>query len=338
MATNKKLDDLLRLTAQVAPASERRVTPDLKAPPTTGVGLVTERGNLMQKNKELEAEVAALRTKVDELLAGVASGEALQVSVDLLDPNPWQPRKKIDPASLVGSVGEQGVMQPVVVRSSPDKPGRYQIIAGERRTRAAKVAGLATVPIRLLELEDAEMALFAFQENRNREDLTDYEQGCSLAGMLQGKYGEVTKLAKVTSMHRTELRRYLAFKDLPDFIIQDLDDNPSLMGRGLAEELVSYSKQATNPLFLEKLAECWSIFKEGKVAQNKFLALLEKLLTGESRPSAVGVVQKTPITSGGKKVGDIKKDGRKFVVSLNTPALTDAQESQIRDFLGKLFK
>src|SRR5690606_99339 len=99
--------------------------------------------------------------------------------IEFLEPNPYQPRRTFDEealASLVASIKGQGIVQPILVRPAPGRGERYQIIAGERRWRAAQRARLHEVPVVIRELTDAEAAQIAIIENVQRADLTPIEE------------------------------------------------------------------------------------------------------------------------------------------------------------------
>jgi len=115
----------------------------------------------------------------DVLAPSDALPNARRVPLDLIDPNPAQPRQAFDePAlqELADSIAAQGVIQPIVVRPVGN---RYQIIAGERRTRAARMAGLTDIPALVRDVTDPEAALLTALENLQREDLTIADEGRS---------------------------------------------------------------------------------------------------------------------------------------------------------------
>lgn len=117
---------------------------------------------------------------LDALLGGselaVADVPGSEVPLDKIEQNPWQPRKSFDAdelASLSASVKTHGILQPLVVRSVGD---RYQLIAGERRLRAAQQAGLSTVPVRVVDFNDQQVLEAALVENIQRSDLNPIEK------------------------------------------------------------------------------------------------------------------------------------------------------------------
>ncbi len=102
-----------------------------------------------------------------------------KLPLDLLEPNPFQPRTTMDPVALdelTQSVRARGVLQPLLVRPHPSSPGRYQIVAGERRWRAASAAGLHEVPTLAQEMSDTEAAAIALVENLQRQDLNAIDE------------------------------------------------------------------------------------------------------------------------------------------------------------------
>jgi ParB family chromosome partitioning protein len=101
------------------------------------------------------------------------------VPMDRIDANPFQPRSDFDPAeleSLAESIRVQGILQPILVRSNPAAPDRYQIVAGERRFRAAMQAGLNEIPAIRRDMDDSDAAVVALVENLQRQDLNAIEE------------------------------------------------------------------------------------------------------------------------------------------------------------------
>src|SRR5207249_4958801 len=120
--------------------------------------------------------------------AGIRSGPAnglVELSIYEIDSNPYQPRKDIDEEELqqlAESIKQHGLLQPIVVRRRDD---RYQIIAGERRLRAATKAGMEHVPAQVRDVDDRQMAEMAIVENLQRKDLNPLEKAASFQQYLQ---------------------------------------------------------------------------------------------------------------------------------------------------------
>lgn len=142
------------------------------------------------------------------------------LSLDIVFPNPNQPRKMFDETALselAASIKERGVMEPIVVRP---KDGKYEIVAGECRYRASKLAGLTEIPAVVRELTDEEAAAEALLENFQREDLTTLEKAHAIQGLLV--FMSVEKCARSLGCSPSTLRRYLDLLDLPEAIQQQL--------------------------------------------------------------------------------------------------------------------
>ena len=136
------------------------------------------------------AKVKGLGRGLDALLGSgdePAAGETLAtISIDALQPGRYQPRTRMDPESLAehaGSIKAQGVMQPILVR--PLEAGRYEIVAGERRWRAARMAGLTSVPALVREVPDRHALAMALIENLQREDLNPLEEAAGVKRLIE---------------------------------------------------------------------------------------------------------------------------------------------------------
>jgi ParB family chromosome partitioning protein len=128
-----------------------------------------------------------------------AGREVVTVPLEALLPSP-QPRRRFENLEVLAeSIREQGVLQPLLVRPLGD--GRYAIVAGERRYRAAKMAGLAEVPVRVLDLSEKEARLLALVENLQREDLNPYEETLGVLELLSEELGK-TREEVVALLHR----------------------------------------------------------------------------------------------------------------------------------------
>lgn len=136
------------------------------------------------------AKLKALGRGLDALLGedrpqAIRSERQTELSVDLLGPGKYQPRTHLDESALqelASSVKAQGVMQPILVR--PIENGRYEIIAGERRWRAARLAGLAAVPVVVRDVDDNAALVMALVENIQREDLDPIEQASGIQRLI----------------------------------------------------------------------------------------------------------------------------------------------------------
>jgi ParB family chromosome partitioning protein len=166
------------------------------------------------KRKALGRGLAALipEPEAETAQAPGASGEA---PVDALDPNPFQPRSAFDPlrlAELAASIRESGVVQPILVRRRGE---RYQIIAGERRWRAAQQAGLATVPVSVREVPDGQLLELALVENIQREELNPLEEAQAFQRLQEEFRLTQEEIARRVGRDRTTIANTLRLLRLP---------------------------------------------------------------------------------------------------------------------------
>jgi len=150
-----------------------------------------------------------------------AGEEVTELPVDLIAPNPEQPRTDLDESGiseLADSISKVGLLQPIIVR--PLGEG-YQIIAGERRWRACRQAGLERVPVRVLATSEVESLELALIENLQREDLNAIEEARGYRKLLAGHQMTQAELADKVSKSRSTITNALRLLDLPDEV-QDL--------------------------------------------------------------------------------------------------------------------
>lgn len=142
--------------------------------------------------------------------------------IESLKPNPDQPRKRFEPADLeelAASIRDKGVLQPILVRPQPGQDGAWQIIAGERRWRAAQQARLTEVPIVVREMDDVEVFEVAIIENVQRADLTPLEEADAYR-MLMERFGRTQDaVAGVVGKSRSHVANTLRLLQLPEEVL-----------------------------------------------------------------------------------------------------------------------
>ncbi|GAB4381909.1 ParB/RepB/Spo0J family partition protein [Albidovulum sp.] len=143
----------------------------------------------------------------------------LRVPIEKLVPNPDQPRRDFSPESLeelAGSIRAKGVIQPLIVRKNPRQSDSYEIIAGERRWRAAQIAQLHEVPVLVREMSDSEVLEVAIIENIQRADLNAVEEAQAFR-QLMDRFGHTQeKLAEALGKSRSYIANMLRLLNLPD--------------------------------------------------------------------------------------------------------------------------
>jgi ParB/RepB/Spo0J family partition protein len=167
---------------------------------------------------------------------GQPDGRLREIPVEDIRPNPDQPRKHFDEKalrSLADSIRERGVLQPIIVRTNAT--GGYQLIAGERRWRAAQLAGRASIPALIdTNVEGAGSLELALIENVVREDLTPIEEARTIAVLLHDLNVTATELAKRLGRSRADLAHTVRLLDLPDQAIDLIDAGALSKGHGKA--------------------------------------------------------------------------------------------------------
>jgi len=188
-----------------------------------------------------------------------AKGEALlEVPIDLIAPNPNQPRKSFDSnglSELTASIRTSGVIQPVVVRRQGQG---YQLIAGERRWRAAKIAGLERIPALLREATDGESLELALIENLLREDLNPMDEAEAYQKLLAEFEWTQEELAQRVGRDRSSIANCLRLLKLPEPVQKDLRAGRLTMGH--ARALLSLTSPSDQLKLREEiLAHSWSV-------------------------------------------------------------------------------
>lgn len=200
-----------------------------------------ERRGLGRGLSSLLAEVAV----PDTTAGGADSARPAQVlAVERVQPNPNQPRRAFAPDALeqlAQSIRQKGIVQPLIVRAI-GQDGQYEIVAGERRWRAAQIAGLHEVPVVVRDFDDVEVLEIAIIENIQREDLNPIEEAMAYRQLID-RFGHTQeKLAEALSRSRSHVTNLLRLLTLPSSV-QDLLANGSLSA-GHARALVTVPNPA----------------------------------------------------------------------------------------------
>ena len=198
-------------------------------------------GSLIQ---EAQTETGAAIVQADSL-----------VDIELIHPNPNQPRthfNDVELNELSDSIAEHGVLQPLLVR----KDGKgYEIIAGERRYQASKIAGLKEIPVIIKDVDDQKMLEIALIENLQRSDLNPIEEAKGYKQLIKSSGMTQEALSKAVSKSRSAITNSLRLLDLPEQVQQYLFDGRLTAGHARAILAVPYEEQRI------KLAE--TVVQEG---------------------------------------------------------------------------
>lgn len=210
--------------------------------------------------RQARSTAAAARSAASGFGALRPRDDALRdLPLDAIKPNPEQPRRRFDPDALhalAGSIAARGLLQPVVVR--PHGPGRFQLIAGERRWRAARLAGLPTVPALIRDADDGVALELALIENLARQDLSPIEEARSLRALIDDLAVPQRELASRLGRSRTDLTHTLRLLELPDPVLDLIDEGALTKGHGKAL-LAEPADLRRIELADEAAAEGWSV-------------------------------------------------------------------------------
>ncbi|HKH42200.1 MAG TPA: ParB/RepB/Spo0J family partition protein [Solirubrobacterales bacterium] len=185
--------------------------------------------------------------------------ELRELEVTQIEPNPDQPRAKFDAAALdalAGSIGSVGLLQPLIVRPLDD--GRYELVAGERRWRAAQKAGIDRVPAVVRTSPEDERLQAALIENMVREDLNPVEEARACAALVDDLEISKEELARRVGRSRAAISNLIRLLDLPDAVLTLLERGDLSEGHGRAILQVRDQDRRTS-LAKRAAAEGWSV-------------------------------------------------------------------------------
>ena len=182
-----------------------------------------------------------------------------QVPLDQIIPNPRQPRERFDSSrleELAHSIREKGIIEPLLLRASPD--GRYELVAGERRLRAAQLIGQESVPAIVREYEDRETLEIALIENLQREDLNPVEEARAYLRLTE-EFGRThAEISQEVGKERSTITNLLRLLRLPDEILEDVSRGTLSVGH--ARVLLAVDSLAEQLALARRMSsEGWSV-------------------------------------------------------------------------------
>ena len=209
----------------------------------------------------MAAKMGGLGRGLDALFAENAveeQGKTVSLRISEIEPNREQPRKQFDEAALVdlaASIEQHGVLQPLLVRPLPG--GGYQLVAGERRWRASRMAGLTEVPVVVREMTDREASELALIENLQRQDLNPMEEALGYRTLME-QYGMTQEeAAQAVNKSRPAVANALRLLNLPEELAELVRDGRLSAGHArtlLSFETVDEQKQAADAVIKQDLS------------------------------------------------------------------------------------
>ena len=214
-----------------------------------------------------------------------ASAEVVDLPVETIVPNPNQPRTRFAPEALEAlsqSIGASGVVQPLIVRKLSN--GSYELIAGERRLRASQMAGLDRVPAVVRDSDEAERMEVALIENMVREDLNPVEEARACAALVEDLGLSKEELGRRVGRSRSQVSNLIRLLDLPDDVLEMLEDGRLSEGHGRAILQVS-DHEARRDLARRAESGGWTVRRTEKEARDQAGGARKKAKKG-GRPDA----------------------------------------------------
>ena len=249
----------------------------------------------MSKEKRLGRGLSALfesEIEEDQVQEQPLKGEMIEnISVDQLNPGQYQPRKRFDEESLqelADSIIEQGLMQPIIVRKSENN---FEIIAGERRWRAAKLAKLETIPVIVREINDRTASVIALIENMQRVDLSSIEEAEGIKKMID-EFGMTHEEASdAVGKSRSAITNLLRLLQLTDFVKEKLISGDIDMGH--ARALIPLPTDQQNMVCQKIINEKLSVRKVEDLIQFGITNIKnKKLIKDNNKNSDIQILQK----------------------------------------------
>ncbi|MBO5270273.1 MAG: ParB/RepB/Spo0J family partition protein [Clostridia bacterium] len=248
------------------------------------------------------------------------------VRISCIEPRSNQPRKTFDRESLevlADSIATYGVLQPIIVRENEDASGTYVIIAGERRWRASKMAGLTEIPAVIFDGDDLKAAQVAMIENIQREDLNPVEEAFGYRDLIE-RFGLTQDLvAKQVGKSRPAVANALRLLDLPDEVLDMLRDGT--LSAGHARALLGLSDADLMVVFAEKVVQNGLSVRDTenlvRRANERAAEAVEEAAEEETTPASVmrktqiRMLEKKSMSVLGRKVR-ISTSGKKRTVEL----------------------
>ena len=297
------------------------VVPDVSRETEEEQAVAADHGNSGSEKKQTEENLPAAssdaRTETPDVtdaeektsdtdaadLVPVPGARFAEIPVELIHPNPRQPRQVFDEddiAELAASIAEVGLLQPIVVRQVPTAPGeepRYELIMGERRLRASKEAGMETIPAVVRDTEDVDLLRDALLENLHRVQLNPLEEAAAYQQLLEDFQCTHAELSERIARSRSQISNTLRLMKLPPLVQRRLAAN--VISAGHARALLGLPNAAE----MERLAQ--RVVAEGLSvrATEELVALHEEPEPGSDQPKVLRA-RSTPLPALSTRLSD----------------------------------
>ena len=205
-----------------------------------------------------------------------------KISISDIEPRKDQPRKLFDEENLqllADSIAAHGVLQPIIVRENPVYPSTYEIIAGERRWRASKLAGLTEIPVVVVDGDDLKVAQIALVENVQREDLNPVEEAFAYQALIERFGLTQEQLSREVGKSRSAIANMLRLINLPDEVLELLRDGK--ISEGHARALLALDNDDQKVLLAQRICEREMSVRETEATVKRLLTQKDIVLAKE---------------------------------------------------------
>ena len=226
---------------------------------------------------------------MDDNITSMRSGAATTLRISEIEPRADQPRKQFEQSALLAladSIATHGVLQPILVRPNPNFEGSFEIIAGERRWRAAKMAGLTEIPAVIMDGDDLKAAQIAVIENVQRQDLNVVEEALAYRTLMDRFDMTQEEVSRQVGKSRSEIANTLRLLNLPDEVLEMLKDSESKLTAGHARALLGLKDPEMIPVLAERVVE-----RELSVRDTEAMVRRENTEAPEELPEIAGAGQ-----------------------------------------------
>jgi ParB family chromosome partitioning protein len=253
-----------------------------------------------------DASRRGLGRGLEVLIGGAGEAELLHLPVEAVHPNPRQPRRRFEPeatSGLAASIRHQGVLQPVVVRPRPD--GGYELIAGERRWRAAREAGVPTIPAVVRNADDRDTLLLGLVENVARENLSPVEEARAYASLIDEFELSLGEVAERVGRSKPSVSNRVRLLELPEDVLWMLARGDLTEGHARAvlalpddDARRRLARKITQDGLTVRAAE--KAARDGGARRRRTVATVDPALAERARVAAHGLTGLPAKVNGGK--------------------------------------
>ncbi|MCK5532913.1 MAG: ParB/RepB/Spo0J family partition protein [Halopseudomonas aestusnigri] len=322
--SKRSMEEILREQGLLdEPGAEASIETTDKAPQPIGDAELTEEHPPAGVKSDVEPNDANATPK--------APDDVKAVPIDEIVVSPYQPRIVFDKEKLeelADSIATMGLINQPIVRPVN---GKWELIGGERRYRAIKLLGWSSVPVKIVQVDDATAEIMALVDNTGSEPLTPYEEARAIHRSIELRHsGSLSKFARSMGKHKSTLSRQLTYFSLPEAVIAMLDDAPTLLSQRSAIDLASITSE-----YPEIVVEAVDAVRTGKLDQVKAVRWAMRKVASIGNTSKPRAVKKSvTVVDKNRKLAQASISGKKITLVCTSELVTQEVLDQLADAFG----